>query len=67
MMKEIEQIKEGTEIEGTSFTKTCIDRGLFTAIIDILGELTGEKKRRKVTAAIAEVREDEDWDDVEDL
>ena len=46
MMKEIEQRKAGTKVEGTSFTKTCIDRGLFTSIIDILGELTGEKKRR---------------------
>ena len=55
------------ETKETSFTKTCIERGLFIAIIDILGELTGEKRRRKMVATVDEIRDDEDWDDIEDL
>ena len=42
MAQEAEQMKKGQGDKAGSFTKTCIERGLFTAVIDILGELTGE-------------------------
>ena len=67
MLKEKEEVEVGKPIS-KSFTKACIERGLFKAIIDILGELTGESKRKQVSLVVnAEAEHDEDWEDVEEL
>ena len=55
-MKAADLLKPGQQ----SFTKTCIDSGVFSEIINILGKVTSEFKRENVSKAEESEESDEE-------